>query len=216
MNIDLEKYILEHIDAEDSVLHELDRYTHINVLRPRMLSGHLQGSILKMICRMIQPQLALEIGSFTGYSAISMIKGMPTTAHLHTIEVNDELESTLKSFFAKAEVENQLTLHIGKALEVIPTLPNNFDLIFIDGDKREYPQYYEAVFNKLNPGGFIVADNVLWGGKVTEPNMPDDAYTKGIMDFNQLVAQDKRVEKIILPLRDGLTLIRKKQNILNP
>lgn len=216
MNIDLEKYILEHIDAEDSVLHELDRYTHINVLRPRMLSGHLQGSILKMICRMIQPQLALEIGSFTGYSAISMIKGMPTTAHLHTIEVNDELESTLKSFFAKAEVENQLTLHIGKALEVIPTLPNNFDLIFIDGDKREYPQYYEAVFNKLNPGGFIVADNVLWGGKVTEPNMPDDAYTKGIMDFNQLVAQDKRVEKVILPLRDGLTLIRKKQNILNP
>lgn len=210
MNIDLEKYILEHIDPEDPILHELDRYTHVNVLRPRMISGHLQGSLLKMICRMIQPQLTLEIGTFTGYSAISMIKGMPTTGHLHTIEINDELESTLQKFFAKAEVENQLTLHIGKALEIIPTLPNNFDLIFIDGDKREYPQYYEAVFNKLKPGGFIVADNILWGGKVAEPNMPDDAYTKGIMDFNHLIAQDNRVEKVILPLRDGLTLIRKK------
>lgn len=210
MNIDLEKYILEHIDAEDPVLKELDRYTHINVLRPRMISGHLQGSILKMICRMIQPQLALEIGAYTGYSAISMIRGMTPTAHLHTIEKNDELESTLKKFFAKAEVDNQLTLHIGKALEIIPTLPNHFDFIFIDGDKREYPQYYEAIFDKLKSGGFIVADNILWDGKVAKPNMPDDAYTKGIMDFNQLVAQDKRVEKVILPLRDGLTLIRKK------
>lgn len=210
MKIDLEKYILEHIDPEDAVLRELDRYTHIHTLRPRMISGHLQGSILKMICRMIQPQLVLEIGAFTGYSAISMLKGMPTTGHLHTIEVNDELESTLKSFFIKAAVENQLTLHIGKALEIIPTLPNDFDLVFIDGDKREYPQYYEAAFNKLKTGGFIIADNILWGGKVAEPNMPDDAYTKGIMDFNQLVAQDERVEKVILPLRDGLTLIRKK------
>ena len=210
MKIDLEKYILEHIDPEDAVLRELDRYTHIHTLRPRMISGHLQGSILKMICRMIQPQLVLEIGAFTGYSAISMLKGMPTTGHLHTIEVNDELESTLKNFFIKAEVENQLTLHIGKALEIIPTLPNDFDLVFIDGDKREYPQYYEAVFNMLKTGGFIIADNILWGGKVAEPNMPDDAYTKGIMDFNQMVAQDERVEKVILPLRDGLTLIRKK------
>ena len=210
MKIDLEKYILEHIDPEDAVLRELDRYTHIHTLRPRMISGHLQGSILKMICRMIQPQLVLEIGAFTGYSAISMLKGMPTTGHLHTIEVNDELESTLKSFFIKAAVENQLTLHIGKALEIIPTLPNDFDLVFIDGDKREYPQYYEAAFNKLKTGGFIIADNILWGGKVAEPNMPDDAYTKGIMDFNQLVAQDERVEKVIFPLRDGLTLIRKK------
>lgn len=210
MKIELEKYILDHIDPESAVLHELDRYTHLNVLRPRMISGHLQGSILKMLCQMIEPELVLEIGTYTGYSAISMVNGMHCTGHLHTIEVNDELEPILKSFFAKAEVENQITLHIGKALEVIPTLPNNFDLIFIDGDKREYPKYYEAVFEKLKPGGYIIADNILWAGKVAEPNMPDDAYTKGIMDFNDQVAHDHRVEKVILPLRDGLSIIRKK------
>jgi len=210
MNLDLEKYILDHIDKEDEILRELDRYTHLHVLRPRMLSGHIQGSLLKMICRMIKPKNVLEIGTFTGYSAISMLKGMEQDGHIHTIELNDELEQLILSFFKKAKVENQITLHIGNALNIIPKLKTNFDLIFIDGDKRQYPEYYKAVFPLLNKGGYIVADNILWAGKVAQPNMPDDAYTKGIMDFNYLVRNDSRVEKTILPIRDGLLLIRKK------
>ena len=210
MTIELEQYILSHIDPEEPILHELDRYTNTHILRPRMLSGHLQGQLLKMLCKIIQPEQVLEIGTYTGYSAISLLKGMPITGHLHTIEANDELESTIRKFFAKAAIENQVTLHIGKALDIIPTLANDFDFVFIDGDKREYPQYYEAVLPKLKKGGIIMADNILWAGKVAQPNMPDDAYTKGIMDFNNLVASDNRVEKVILPIRDGLTLIRKK------
>ena len=210
MNLDLEKYILEHIDEEEPVLRELDRFTHLSVLRPRMLSGHLQGALLRMLCRMINPDLVLEIGTFTGYSAISMARGLKPGAHIHTIEINDELESFIRSFFVKAGVENQVTLHIGDALSVMSSLAGGFDLVFMDGDKRQYPDYYEAVFPKLNPGGYILADNILWGGKVSMPNMPDDEYTKGIMDFNDMVKADDRVEKVILPLRDGLTLIRKK------
>lgn len=210
MKLELEEYILNHIDVEDEVLKEIDRFTNLNLLRPRMLSGHLQGVILKFLCRMINPEQILEIGTFTGYSAISMLRGVPQTSHLHTIEANDELESIILDFFKKAKVENQATLHIGKALEIIPTLPDGFDLVFIDGDKREYPQYYEAVFDKLNSGGYIVADNILWDGKVAEPNMPDSKQTKGVMDFNDMVANDVRVEKVILPIRDGLTIIRKK------
>lgn len=210
MDLDLEKYILEHIDKEEDVLHELDRFTHLNVLRARMLSGHLQGALLKMLCRMINPQVVLEIGTFTGYSAISMARGLNSNAHIHTIEVNDELESVIRSFFNKAGVSNQITLYIGDALDVIQKLNLNIDLVFIDGDKRQYPAYYNAVFPQLNQGGYILADNILWGGKVSQPNMPDDEYTKGIMDFNDMVKADERVEKVILPIRDGLTLIRKK------
>ncbi|WP_026473728.1 O-methyltransferase [Alkaliflexus imshenetskii] len=210
MDLDLEKYILEHIDAEEDVLRELDRFTHLNVLRARMLSGHLQGTLLKMLCRMINPQAVLEIGTFTGYSAISMVRGLSSQAHIHTIEVNDELESVIRRFFHKAGVSNQITLHIGDALDVIDKLTMNFDLVFMDGDKRQYPAYYNAVFPRLNQGGYILADNILWGGKVSQPNMPDDEYTKGIMDFNDMVKADARVEKVILPIRDGLTLIRKK------
>lgn len=210
MKLELEEYILNHIDVEDEVLKEIDRFTNLNLLRPRMLSGHLQGVILKFLCRMINPEQILEIGTFTGYSAISMLRGVSQTSHLHTIEANDELESIILDFFKKANVENQATLHIGKALEIIPTLPDGFDLVFIDGDKREYSQYYEAVFDKINSGGYIVADNILWDGKVAELNMPDSKQTKGVMDFNDMVANDVRVEKVILPIRDGLTIIRKK------
>lgn len=210
MELDLEKYILDHIDDEAPILQELDRYTHLHVLRPRMLSGHMQGSLLKMICRMVQPKDILEIGTYTGYSAISMVRGMEQDGHIHTIEINDELEHLIRSFIKKAGAEHQITLHIGSALDIIPKLPTTFDLVFMDGDKRQYPEYYEAVFPRLNPGGYILADNILWGGKVAQPNMPDDAYTKGIMDFNDLVKKDRRVEKTILPIRDGLLLIRKK------
>jgi predicted O-methyltransferase YrrM len=209
MDLDLEKYILDHIDHEEAILQELDRYTHLNVLRPRMLSGHIQGSLLKMICRMVQPKDILEIGTFTGYSAISMVRGLEQDGHIHTIEINDELEHLIRAFIKKAGAEHQITLHIGSALDIIPQLPTTFDLVFMDGDKRQYPDYYEAVFPRLNAGGYILADNILWGGKVAQPNMPDDAYTKGIMDFNNLVKNDPRVEKTILPIRDGLLLIRK-------
>lgn len=211
MDLDLEKYLLDHIDPEDEVLRELDRYTHLHVLRSRMLSGHLQGSVLKMLCRMIQPADILEIGTFTGYSAISMARGMDQYGHIHTIEINDELESLIRRFIAKAGLEHQITLHIGNALDIIPSLPGPFDLVFMDGDKRQYPEYYEAVFPKIKPGGYLLADNILWDGKVARPGMPDDTYTKGIMDFNDRVRDDERVEKTILPLRDGLLLIRKKQ-----
>mgnify|MGYP000847449508 CR=1 FL=1 len=191
MDIDLEQYILNHIDEEDELLRELERYTHLHVLRPRMLSGHIQGSLLKMLCQMIQPEKIVELGTFTGYSAICM------------------LEAIIRKFICKAGLEKRITLHIGNALDIIPKIEGPFDLVFIDGDKRQYPQYYEAVFPRLKPGGYIIADNILWGGKVAMPGMPDDAYTKGIMDFNNIVRNDARVEKTILPIRDGLSLIRK-------
>ena len=209
MDIDLEQYILNHIDEEDELLRELERYTHLHVLRPRMLSGHIQGSLLKMLCQMIQPEKIVELGTFTGYSAICMAKGTAPETHIHTIELNDELEAIIRKFICKAGLEKRITLHIGNALDIIPKIEGPFDLVFIDGDKRQYPQYYEAVFPRLKPGGYIIADNILWGGKVAMPGMPDDAYTKGIMDFNNIVRNDARVEKTILPIRDGLSLIKK-------
>jgi predicted O-methyltransferase YrrM len=209
MDIDLEQYILNHIDEEDELLCELERYTHLHVLRPRMLSGHIQGSLLKMLCQMIQPEKIVELGTFTGYSAICMAKGTAPETHIHTIELNDELEAIIRKFICKAGLEKRITLHIGNALDIIPKIEGPFDLVFIDGDKRQYPQYYEAVFPRLKPGGYIIADNILWGGKVAMPGMPDDAYTKGIMDFNNIVRNDTRVEKTILPIRDGLSIIKK-------
>ncbi len=159
---------------------------------------------------MIQPEKICELGTFTGYSAICMAKGTAPETHIHTIELNDELEAIIRKFICKAGLEKRITLHIGNALDIIPKIEGPFDLVFIDGDKRQYPQYYEAVFPRLKPGGYIIADNILWGGKVAMPGMPDDAYTKGIMDFNNIVRNDARVEKTILPIRDGLSIIKKK------
>ena len=206
----IEQYILDHSDPEDPLLAELNRETNLKVLRPRMLSGHLQGKILEMISKMIRPQKILEIGTYTGYSAICLAKGLQKNGILHTIEINDELEHFIRKYLQKARLESQIYLHIGNALEIIPKLNQNFDLIFIDGDKRQYSEYYHAIFDYVKPGGFILADNVLWSGKVIELESPDDEYTKGIFTFNKLITKDNRVEKIILPLRDGLTLIRKK------
>lgn len=212
MNQELEKYILSHIDQQDEVLYELERYTNLNVLRPRMLSGHMQGSLLKMICRMINPVSVLEIGTFTGYSAICLTKGMCPGGHMHTIEINDEVEGLILEYFHKAGVYNQITLHIGNALQIVPTIDDTFDLVFLDGDKREYSKYLEMVLPKVKTGGFILADNILWDGKVAKPGMPDDDYTKGIMDFNNMVKEDERLEKTIIPMRDGLLLIRKTRD----
>ncbi|MEA2107748.1 MAG: O-methyltransferase [Bacteroidota bacterium] len=206
----IEQFILEHSDPEDPLLAELNRETNLKVLRPRMLSGHLQGKILEMMSKMIRPQKILEIGTYTGYSAICLAKGLQKNGVLHTIEINDELEHYIRKYLQKAGLENIVKLHIGNALEIIPNLVETFDLVFIDGDKRQYSDYYHTLFDYVKPGGFILADNVLWSGKVIELESPDDEYTKGIFAFNELIAKDTRVEKVIIPLRDGLTLIRKK------
>lgn len=209
-SLDLEQYILDHIDAEDSVLTELTRQTYLKVLRARMLSGHVQGQLLYLLVKLLKPRRILEIGTFTGYSAICMAKGLPQDGLIHTIEINDELCPMIESFIEKSGNQHRIQLHIGSALDIVPTLDETFDLIFMDGDKREYPAYYQLVFDRLRPGGVILADNVLWDGKVVAPLDPNDRYTKGILDFNDMVHADSRVEKVILPIRDGITLIRKK------
>jgi len=206
----IEDYILQHSDPEDEVLAALNRETNLKVLRPRMLSGHLQGKILEMLSKMIQPEKILEIGTYTGYSAICLAKGLKKGGKLHTIEINDELEDIVLKYITKAGLQEVIHNHFGNALEIIPGINEMFDLVFIDGDKREYLEYYHMVFDYVKQGGFILADNVLWSGKVIELDSPDDEYTKGIFDFNEYLKNDTRVEKVILPLRDGLTLIRKK------
>ncbi|HPE74928.1 MAG TPA: O-methyltransferase [Draconibacterium sp.] len=206
----IDKYILDHIEPEDAILKELDRETHLNVVGARMISGHLQGQVLTMLSNMIRPQFILEIGTFTGYSAICLAKGLKENGKLITIEIDDELESIAKKYFEKAGVQYKIEQRIGAALEIIPTLTQTFDLVFIDAHKPEYPAYYDAVFQKVRNGGFIVADNTLWSGKVLNKPAEDDFQTRGIIEFNSMIKNDERVEKVILPLRDGMTIIRKK------
>lgn len=208
MNID--DYILQHIDPEPEYLTRLNRETWIRMLNPIMCSGHLQGRVLSMLCKMIQPVHALELGTFTGYSALCIAESLPENGELDTIESDDELEEFILRNFKKTPFEDKINLLIGNALEIIPTLDKTYDLVFIDADKREYEAYYEAVLPKIRQGGFILADNTLWSGKVVEKVHQNDQQTLGILRFNELIATDNRVEKVILPLRDGLTLIRKK------
>jgi caffeoyl-CoA O-methyltransferase len=207
---DIDKYILQHIDEEDEVLKELDRETHLKVLGARMLSGHLQGQVLTMLSKMIRPRNILELGTFTGYSAICLAKGLQPDGKLITIEIDDELESLAARYFFKAGISEQVEQRIGSALDIIPTLDEKFDLVFIDADKREYVQYYELLIDRLQSGAFILADNTLWSGKVLHKPKADDWQTQGIVAFNNRIKNDNRVEKVILPLRDGMTLIRKK------
>ncbi len=207
---ELDRYIKDHIDPEDEVLTELDRETHLKVIGARMLSGHLQGKVLTMIAQMIRPKTILELGTFTGYSAICLAKGLQDGGKLVTIEIDDELESLAAKYFEKAGICDKVEQRIGSALEIIPTLDEKFDLVFIDADKREYVQYFELLIDRLDSGAFILADNSLWSGKVLDKPKDDDFQTMGIQAFNELVKNDNRVEKVILPLRDGLTLIRKK------
>lgn len=206
----LEKYILAHTESEDKVLADLYRKTHIKFVNPNMVSGHLQGKILTMISNMVSPEKILEIGTFTGYSAICLAKGLKKNGYLDTIEKNDELKDFILSYFKKAGVEKQINLHIGNAVDIIKKLPGLYDLAFIDGDKREYPEYYELVFEKIRPGGFIIADNALWGGKVTDRTIKTDPFTKGIKEFNKIVHKDDRISNVILPVRDGLMILMKK------
>ena len=206
----LKEYILNHIEPEDAVLQELNRETHLKVLAARMLSGHLQGQVLTMLSKIVRPKAILEVGTFTGYSAICLARGLEENGKLITIELDDELESFAGRYFEKAGLKEKIRQKIGPALKIIPELDETFDLVFLDADKKEYVDYYKLVLGKLRNGGIIIADNTLWSGKVLEKSAPDDEQTFGIIKFNELIKNDDRVEKVILPLRDGMTIIRKK------
>jgi predicted O-methyltransferase YrrM len=207
--MDIDKYCNLHSTPEDELLQEIVRYTHLHIMHPRMLSGHLQGLLLNMVSRMLRPHRILEIGTFTAYATLCLAQGLAPGGILHTIEHNDELEDICRTFIGRSRYAPQIQLHTGKALEVIPTLDETFDLVFIDGDKREYTDYFYAVIDKLRPGGFMIADNVLWDGKILETPQANDAQTLGIIQFNDTVQQDARVENLLLPLRDGLMICRK-------
>lgn len=213
MTEQLEDYILAHIDKEGDVLHLVNRDTHVYNLRPRMCSGHLQGKLLKMFVRMIKPRRVLELGTFTGYSALAMAEGLAEDAELHTVEIDDELEDFICEHFEASPRREQIHLHIGDAAMVVPQLGGQFDLVFIDANKRNYCDYYHLVMPLVPVGGFIIADNTLWDGKVANLPQKIDSQTAGILAFNDLVANDDRVEKVIIPIRDGLTVIHKIKNL---
>jgi predicted O-methyltransferase YrrM len=204
---ELEDYCLAHSTAETTLLKHIHRETYSKVLMPRMLSGHLQGLFLQMISCMIKPKNILEIGTFTGYSAICLCKGLDPQGKLLTIDKNEEIEERVQAFFDASEYKNQIEYRIGNAMELIPALTDTYDLVFIDADKINYARYFEMVIDKVQPGGFILADNVLWSGKILGEIRDKD--TRALDDFNKMVAEDSRIEKMILPLRDGITLMRK-------
>lgn len=206
----IEDYILEHIDPEGDYLYRLYRDTNVHLLRGRMASGHLQGRLLKMLVHMIRPKNILEVGTFSGYSAICMAEGLEDDGHVYTFEINDEMEDFTRPWIEGSAVADKISFIIGDAVTEAPKLGIVFDMAFIDGDKRTYLQTYEMALSVLRPGGFILADNTLWDGHVLEVPASADRQTQGIEDFNDFVAHDDRVERVILPLRDGLTLIRKK------
>lgn len=204
------KYAEEHSSSESEVLKKLFRETHVKILYPRMLSGNMQGNLLGMFSCMLQPKKILEIGTFTGYSAICLSQGLTDSGVLHTIEINPELEEMINKYFDEAGVKNKIHLHIGNALKIIPELHEEFDLVFIDADKENYLNYYHLVFEKVRKGGFIIADNVLWDGKVIKETSKSDTETNTIKEFNNYVQNDTRVENFLLPFRDGLMVIRKQ------
>ena len=209
MKIKLDQYLLDHTTPEDPVLEDLYRQTHIRFVNPNMASGHLQGKLLELISMMIRPDNILEIGTFTGYSAICLAKGLKPGGRLITIEINDELTAFSHSYFLKAGLEAKITQLTGNALDLIRGLDLLFDLVFIDADKREYIDYYRLIIDKVKPGGFILADNVLWGGQVLE-RATSDQQARGIIDFNEMIRKETIIEDVIIPIRDGLMLIRKK------
>ncbi len=212
MNTELERYLLAHIDAEGDYLYRLYRATNIHTVHGRMASGHLQGRLLKILVEMIRPKNVLEVGTFSGYSAICMAEGLDEDGRLYTFEINDEMEDFTRPWIENSPVASKIHFIIGDANVEAPKLNVMFDMAFIDGDKRTYVETYETVLKLLRPGGFILADNTLWDGHVIDPHYQHDAQTQGIVHFNDFIAQDARVEKVILPIRDGLTIIRKKLN----
>ena len=208
----LEKYIHENSSPEDVLLHELDRQTHLQVINPRMISGHIQGKLLELLVKMFRPKSILEIGTFTGYSALCMAAGLDDDGVIDTCEVDDELEPIAQSFFSRSQHGHKIHHHIGSALEIAPKLGKQFDLVFIDGDKREYPAYYNMLMDQglVHSGSILLADNILWYGKVVQPVAHNDLHTQALIEFNRMVVEDDRVESVILPLRDGINIIRVK------
>ncbi|GAA4821321.1 O-methyltransferase [Algivirga pacifica] len=205
----VDEYIDLNASEEDAILQELDRETHLKVALPNMISGHVQGLYLTSLTRMLRPMRILEIGTFTGYSGICLAKGLPEGGKITCLEINDELEEIIDKYFTKAGLRDKLDLRFGNAMEIIPTLEDTYDMIFIDADKRNYIHYYDLVFDKVRKGGYIIADNVLWKGKVADPTK-NDKDTVAIREYNEKVKQDPRVENFILPLRDGLLIAEKK------
>jgi len=203
----LDKYCEAHTTPPSSLLHDLLRETHLKTLAPQMASGHLQGAVLRFITQMISPKSVLEIGSFTGYATLCFLEGLSSEGIIHTIEVNPELAYIIRKYVRRAKAEKQIHLHIGKAEEIIPKLNTSFDLVFIDAGKMQYPEYYDLVFDRVNIGGYILADNVLWSGKVLLRNKDKDS--KVLDFFNKKIQNDPRVDNVLLPIRDGLMLARK-------
>ena len=208
----LEQYILDNTKPEEALMHQLERETYLRVINPRMISGHLQGKLLEMLVRMMRPKRVLEIGTFTGYSGLSIARGLEDGAYLDTIEVDDELEDIAAKYFEKSEYGHRIRQHIGSALDVVPTLGEVYDMVFIDGDKREYPAYYNMLMDGgyVRSGSIMLADNILWYSKVAEPIARTDHHTQAIVEFNRMVVEDDRVDNVIVPIRDGINLIRVK------
>jgi predicted O-methyltransferase YrrM len=206
---EIDEYAGKYTAEENKTLSDLNRETHIKVLIPRMLSGHIQGRILSMFSHMIRPKNILEIGTYTGYSAICFAEGMQPDGKLITIDINHELETMANSYFKKSGFENQIEMKIGNAMDIVPFLTMNFDLVFIDADKHNYSNYFDLVIDKVNKGGFIIADNVLWSGKVTTDEVNTDKDTKALDEYNKKIHEDPRVENVLMPVRDGLMVARK-------
>tara|TARA_B110000211_G_C14078923_1_gene553528 strand:+ start:1902 stop:2543 length:642 start_codon:yes stop_codon:yes gene_type:complete len=207
---DINDYCEKYTQKEDEVLYQLHRETFQKILRPRMLSGHLQGQILTFFAKMIQPQNILEIGTYTGYSAICLARGLKPGGELHTIDINEELQDFANSYFEKAGLKDNIKMHVGNAIDIVPTIDKQWDLVFIDADKENYVNYYNMVLPNVKQGGFIISDNVLWSGKVTQPIDPKDKETKVLVELAELIEADNRVENVLMPIRDGLLVARKK------
>lgn len=207
---ELDNYIVSHSEDEPELLQQLNRETHQKVLQPRMLSGHYQGRVLSMLSKIINPENILEIGTYTGYSAICLAEGLHNEGTLHTIDINEELHDFQRKYFDKSGYGKRIIQHTGDAQEIISKLNMTFDLVFMDADKENYVNYFHAVIDKMNQGGIILSDNVLWSAKVLEPLKPDDEATRSLMEYNVLLKTDQRIETVILPIRDGLTISRKK------
>jgi caffeoyl-CoA O-methyltransferase len=206
---EIEEYSVAHTENESALLKSLNRETHANVLSPRMLSGHLQGRFLSMISRMIRPDRILEIGTYTGYSALCLCEGLNPGGKLISIDINEELETFTRSYFNQTPYKDQIDYRIGNAVDMIPSISDTFDLVFIDADKINYSSYFNLCLDKVRTGGFIIADNVLWSGKVVQPLAKNDKDTQALLDFNRMVHEDSRVSNILLPIRDGLMVLQK-------
>ena len=207
---ELENYAAQHTEDEPLLLQELNKRTHLNVLQPRMISGHFQGRFLSLLSKMVQPRTILEIGTYTGYATLCLAEGLHPEGVLHTIDIKEELTDLQREFFDRSGYGNQIVQHLGKAADIIPSLNTTFDLVFIDADKQNYAHYFDLVIEKMNRGGIILSDNVLWSGKVVEEVKHNDKHTQALMTYNQKIKDDPRVETVLLPIRDGITLSRVK------